>query len=59
MRGRSRWWDAEGEAINLKAQALSENAKVIQYEYVQKIAPNVQAIITDGRSINVPMGKAQ
>lgn len=53
--------EAEGEAkaINLKAQALSENAKAIQYEYVQKIAPNVQAIITDGRSINVPMGKAQ
>ncbi|MBI3921309.1 MAG: prohibitin family protein [Armatimonadetes bacterium] len=53
--------EAEGEAkaINLKAQALSENAKVIQYEYVQKIAPNVRAIITDGRSINVPMGKGQ
>ncbi|MGQ9617790.1 MAG: prohibitin family protein [Candidatus Aminicenantia bacterium] len=45
--------EAEGdaEAIRIKGQALSQNPALIQYEYVQKIAPNIQAIITDGRSI--------
>ncbi len=45
--------EAEGdaEAIRIKGQALARNPALIQYEYVQKISPNVQAIITDGRSI--------
>ncbi len=45
--------EAEGdaEAIRIKGHALAQNPALIQYEYVQKIAPNVQAIITDGRSI--------
>lgn len=45
--------EAEGdaEAIRIKGQALAQNPALIQYEYVQKIAPNIQAIITDGRSI--------
>lgn len=45
--------EAEGDAqaIRIKGQALAQNPALIQYEYVQKIAPNVQAIITDGRSI--------
>ncbi len=45
--------EAEGdaEAIRIKGRALAQNPALIQYEYVQKIAPNVQAIITDGRSI--------
>ncbi len=45
--------EAEGDAqaIKIKGQALAQNPALIQYEYVQKIAPNVQAIITDGKSI--------
>lgn len=45
--------EAEGDAqaIKIKGQALAQNPAFIQYEYVQKIAPNVQAVITDGRSI--------
>jgi prohibitin 2 len=45
--------EAEGdaEAIRLRGEALSRNPALIQYEYVQKITPGVQTIITDGRSI--------
>lgn len=45
--------EAEGEAksITLKGDALAQNPALIQYEYVQKIMPGVQTIITDGRSI--------
>jgi prohibitin 2 len=45
--------EAEGdaEAIRLRGEALSRNPALIQYEYVQKIAPGVQTIISDGRSI--------
>jgi prohibitin 2 len=44
---------AEGDAasIRLRGEALSRNPALIQYEYVQKIAPGIQTIITDGRSI--------
>jgi prohibitin 2 len=41
----------EAEAIRLKGVALANNPALIQYEYVQKIAPGVQTIITDGKSI--------
>jgi regulator of protease activity HflC (stomatin/prohibitin superfamily) len=42
---------AQGEArsIQLKGRAIAQNARVVQYEYARKIAPNVGAIITDGR----------
>ncbi|MCC6444327.1 MAG: prohibitin family protein [Armatimonadetes bacterium] len=45
--------EAEGEAraLRLKANALAVNQKLIQYEYARKIAPNVRAIITDGKSL--------
>jgi len=45
--------EAEGEAqaIRLRGEALANNPALIQYEYVQKITPGVQTIITDGRSI--------
>jgi len=44
---------AEGDAqsIRLRGDALAKNPALIQYEYVQKISPGVQTIITDGRSI--------
>jgi len=45
--------EAEGdaEAIRLKGKALADNPKLIQYEYVQKLSPNVQAVITDQNTI--------
>jgi len=41
----------EAESIRLKGVALANNPALIQYEYVQKITPGVQTIITDGKSI--------
>jgi prohibitin 2 len=41
----------ESESIRLKGIALASNPALIQYEYVQKITPGVQTIITDGKSI--------
>jgi regulator of protease activity HflC (stomatin/prohibitin superfamily) len=41
----------EAEAIRLKAVVLASNPALIQYEYVQKIAPGIKTIITDGKSI--------
>jgi len=43
--------DGESRALRLKAQALAVNQKLIQYEYARKVAPNVRAIITDGRNL--------
>ena len=40
--------DGDAKAIRLKGQALAENARLVQYEYLQKIAPNVQAISAAG-----------
>jgi prohibitin 2 len=42
---------AQGEArsIQLRGRAIAQNSRVVQYEYARKIAPNVGAIITDGR----------
>ena len=41
----------EAESIRLKAQVLAANPALIQYEYVQKLAPGVKTIITDGKTI--------
>ncbi|MBI1745548.1 MAG: prohibitin family protein [Acidobacteria bacterium] len=41
----------EAESMSLKGKALAQNPALIQYQYVTKIAPGVQTIITDGRSI--------
>lgn len=43
--------EGDAEAIKLRGDALSRNPALIQYEYVQKITPGVQTIITDGKSI--------
>ena len=43
--------EGDAEAIRLRGDALAHNPALIQYEYVQKIAPGVQTIISDGRSI--------
>jgi len=48
--------EAEGEAqaIELKGRAVAQNAMVIQYDYVRKVAPNVGVIISSGQSIGTP-----
>lgn len=45
--------EAEGEAesLRLKGRALAENPALIQYEYVKLLAPNVQAVVADQKSI--------
>lgn len=47
--------EAQGDSrsIELRGHAIAQNSKIVQYEYARKIAPNVTAIITDGRNINV------
>ena len=51
--------EAEGEAesIRLKAQALSQNPQLVQFEYVKNLPDNVRTIVTDGRTI-VNLGDA-
>ncbi len=41
----------DAEAIRRRAQALKENPLLVQYEYVQKLAPNVKAVIADQKMI--------
>ncbi|MCC7492586.1 MAG: prohibitin family protein [Fimbriimonadaceae bacterium] len=44
---------AQGEATanNIRGQALKQNAKIVQYEYVRKIAPNVQALLVNSTDL--------
>jgi len=48
--------EAQGDAasISLRGQAIRQNARVVQYEYARKIAPNVSTIVTDGKSGKIP-----
>lgn len=46
--------EGEAEAIRLKGQAIATNPNVLSYEYVQKVAPNVRGIVTNGNSVPVP-----
>jgi regulator of protease activity HflC (stomatin/prohibitin superfamily) len=57
--------EAQGDArsIQLRGHAIAQNARVVEYEYARKIAPNVSAIITDGRTVTshfsaLPSGSA-
>ena len=45
--------EAEGEAksMEIRGRALAANPRLIQYEYVQKLAPGIKAVITDQRTI--------
>lgn len=47
--------EGEAEAINLKGQALSANTRVVQYDYVRKVAPNIRTIISDGQRLAMPV----
>ena len=47
-----------GDELGLtRVRGIAQNARVVQYEYARKLAPNVSAIITDGRSISVPFAQ--
>ncbi len=48
--------EAQGDArsIALRGAAIRQSARVVQYEYARKIAPNVTTIVTDGKSVSVP-----
>jgi prohibitin 2 len=56
MEKRQKILEAQGDArsIQLRGQAIAQSPRIIQYEYARKIAPNVSAIITDGRSASLP-----
>jgi regulator of protease activity HflC (stomatin/prohibitin superfamily) len=41
----------DAEAIRRRALALKENPQLVQYEYVQKLAPEVKAIIADQKTL--------
>lgn len=45
--------EAEGEAksMEIRGRALAANPRLIQYEYVQKLAPGIKGVITDQRTI--------
>ena len=45
--------EARGEAgaIELRAQALSRNPQLVQYEYVRNLPDNVRTVIADGNTI--------
>lgn len=51
--------EAEGEAesIRLKAAALAQNPKLVEYEYVMRLPDNIRTVVTDGRTI-VNLGDA-
>ncbi|MCW3096713.1 MAG: transporter, stomatin/podocin/band 7/nephrosis [Chthonomonadaceae bacterium] len=44
--------EGEAESIRLKGQAIATNPRVVAYQYVQKIAPNIKTILSSG---NVPL----
>lgn len=46
--------EGEAEAISLKGKALAQNARVVQYDYVRKVAPNIVTIISDGKTLAMP-----
>ena len=44
--------EGEAESIRLKGAAIATNPRVVAYQYVQKIAPNIKTILSSG---NVPL----
>ena len=44
--------EGEAESIRLKGEAIATNPRVVAYQYVQKIAPNIKTILSSG---NVPL----
>lgn len=46
--------EGEAEAIKLKGQAIATNPRILSYEYVQKTAPNIRGIFSNGNTLPVP-----
>jgi len=44
--------EGEAESIRLKGQAIATNPRVVAYQYIQKVAPNIKTILSSG---NVPV----
>lgn len=40
--------EGEAEAIRLKGSAIATNPRVVAYQYVQKIAPNIKTVLSSG-----------
>ena len=45
--------EGEAESIRLKGEAIATNPRVVAYQYVQKIAPNIKTILSSG-SVSLP-----
>jgi regulator of protease activity HflC (stomatin/prohibitin superfamily) len=43
--------EGEAEAIRMQGEALKQNPMLIQYEYARKVAPRVEAVITESQSL--------
>jgi regulator of protease activity HflC (stomatin/prohibitin superfamily) len=46
--------EGEAEAIRLKGQAIATNPNVVTYQYVQKVAPNVKVVLSNGVTVPAP-----
>jgi regulator of protease activity HflC (stomatin/prohibitin superfamily) len=46
--------EGEAEAIRLKGQAIATNPSVVTYQYVQKIAPNIKIVMSNGVTVPSP-----
>ena len=46
--------EGEAEAIRLKGQAIATNPNVVTYQYVQKVAPNVKVVLSNGVTVPSP-----
>ena len=45
--------EGEAESIRLKGAAIATNPRVVAYQYVQKVAPNIRTILSSG-NISLP-----
>ena len=45
--------EGEAESIRLKGEAIATNPRVVAYQYVQKVAPNIRTILSSG-NISLP-----
>ncbi len=46
--------EGEAEAIRLKGQAIATNPNVVTYQYVQKVAPNIKVVLSNGVTVPAP-----
>ena len=48
--------EGEAESIRLKGEAIATNPRVVAYQYVQKIAPNIKTILSSGNVLLPTVG---